>query len=173
MARTKPWEVSDEVWERVRPLIPEAPSHARGGRRRMDDRKAFEAIVYVLRTGIQWNALPRELGASSTVHDGFQEWERVGSFKAIWPGGLREYDDFWLSMSSLGRGTEPLLAQSLASSPRSVGKEGGELSCFPSSGLCSTHLRQGRGFRISFKTPSSRVVAKPTMILAPKLLPNA
>jgi len=52
MARTKPWEVSDEVWERVRPLIPEAPSHARGGRRRMDDRKAFEAIVYVLRTGI-------------------------------------------------------------------------------------------------------------------------
>jgi transposase len=50
MARTKPWEVSDEVWERVRPLIPAAPSHAKGGRRRMDDRKAFEAIVYVLRT---------------------------------------------------------------------------------------------------------------------------
>ena len=78
MARTKPWEVSDEVWERVRPLIPAAPSHAKGGRRRMDDRKAFEAIVYVLRTGIQWNALPRELGASSTVHDRFQEWERAG-----------------------------------------------------------------------------------------------
>lgn len=54
MARTKPWEVSDEVWERVRPLIPAAPSHAKGGRRRMDDRKAFEALVYVLRTGIQW-----------------------------------------------------------------------------------------------------------------------
>jgi putative transposase len=52
MARTKPWEVSDEVWERVRPLIPPAPSYAKGGRRRMDDRKAFEAIVYVLRTGI-------------------------------------------------------------------------------------------------------------------------
>jgi putative transposase len=45
MARTKPWEVSDEVWKRVRPLIPAAPSHAKGGRRRMDDRKAFEAIV--------------------------------------------------------------------------------------------------------------------------------
>jgi putative transposase of IS4/5 family DUF4096 len=54
MTRTKPWEVSDEVWERVRPLIPAAPSHAKGGRRRMDDRKAFEAIVSVLRTGIQW-----------------------------------------------------------------------------------------------------------------------
>jgi transposase len=37
----------------------------------MPDQQAFAAIVYVLRTGIQWNALPRELGASSTVHDRF------------------------------------------------------------------------------------------------------
>ena len=74
MARTKPWTVSDEFWEKVEPLVPPAPSHAKGGRTRMDDRKAFAAIVYVLRTGIQWNALPRELGARrSTVHDRFQE----------------------------------------------------------------------------------------------------
>jgi putative transposase len=59
----------------------------------MDDRKAFEAIVYVLRTGIQWNALPREVGASSTVHERFQEWERAGFFKALWQAGLSEYDD--------------------------------------------------------------------------------
>jgi putative transposase len=59
----------------------------------MDDRKAFEAIVYVLRTGIQWNALPREVGASSTVHDRFQAWERAGFFKALWQAGLSEYDD--------------------------------------------------------------------------------
>jgi putative transposase len=84
MARTNPWEVSDEVWERVHPLIPAAPSHTKGGRCRMEDRKAFEAIVYVLRTGIQWNALPREIGASSTVHDRFQAWERAGFFKALW-----------------------------------------------------------------------------------------
>src|SRR5258708_40028940 len=95
MARTKPWEVSDAWWEQVRPLIPPAPSHAKGGRRRMEDRKAFEAIVYVLRTGIQWTALPRELGASSTVHERFQEWERAGLSKALWQtavsaeGGLK------------------------------------------------------------------------------------
>src|SRR5260370_23885349 len=93
MERTKPWEVSDEVWERVCPLIPAASSHAKGGRPRMDDRKAFEAIIYVLRTGIQWNALPRELGASSTVHDRFQEWERAGLFLALWQAGLKEYDE--------------------------------------------------------------------------------
>ena len=93
MPRTRPWEVSDELWEQVRPLIPPAPSHAKGGRPRLDDRQAFEAIVYVLRTGIQWNALPRELGASSTVHDRFQEWERAGLFQAVWQAGVSEYDD--------------------------------------------------------------------------------
>ena len=59
----------------------------------MDDRQAFAAIIYVLRTGIQWNALPRELGASSTVHDRFQEWEQAGFFKALWQAGLEEYDE--------------------------------------------------------------------------------
>ena len=59
----------------------------------MDDRKAFEAIVYVLRTGIQWNALPREVGASSTVHDRFQEWEAKGLFKTLWQVGLEEDDE--------------------------------------------------------------------------------
>ena len=93
MPRTHPWEVRDELWEQVHPLIPPAPSHAKGGRPRMPDREAFAAIVYVLRTGLQWNALPRELGASSTVHDRFQEWERAGFFKAVWQAGLSEYDD--------------------------------------------------------------------------------
>jgi putative transposase len=78
---------------KVQPLIPPAPSHAKGGRPRLEDRRAFEAIVYVLRTGIQWNALPRELGASSTIHDRFQEWEQAGFFKALWQAGLHEYDD--------------------------------------------------------------------------------
>ncbi len=73
MARSYPWKVTGQFWEKVKSLLPPAPSHAKGGRPRMDDRAAFEVIVYVLRTGIQWNALPRELGASSTVHDRFQE----------------------------------------------------------------------------------------------------
>lgn len=93
MARTKPWTVSDELWERTKPLVPPTPSHAKGGRTRMDDRKAFEAIVYILRTGIQWNALPREMGASSTVHDRFQEWVGKGFFEALHGGGLTEYDE--------------------------------------------------------------------------------
>ncbi|EFH79532.1 IS5 family transposase [Ktedonobacter racemifer] len=93
MARTYPWKVSDAFWEGVKPLLPATPSHAKGGRPRMDDRRAFEAIIYILRTGIQWNALPRELGASSTVHDRFQEWEQAGFFMALWQAGLCMYDE--------------------------------------------------------------------------------
>jgi putative transposase len=93
MARTEPWRVSDEFWEKVQPLIPPAPSHAKGGRTRMDDREAFAAMIYVLRTGIQWNALPREMGASSTVHDRYQEWERLGFFEELWRAGILKYDE--------------------------------------------------------------------------------
>lgn len=59
----------------------------------MSDRQAFAAIVYVLRTGLQWNALPRELGASSTVHDRFQEWEQAGLFRLLWQVSLQSYDE--------------------------------------------------------------------------------
>ena len=63
-----------------------------GGRPRIGDRRTFAAIIYVLRTGIQWNALPKELGASSTVHDRFQEWEKQHFFQAHgprWTYGVR------------------------------------------------------------------------------------
>lgn len=58
----------------------------------MSDRRAFEAIVFVLRTGIQWKELPREFGSSSSVHKRFQQWERAGFFLRIWQAGLAEYD---------------------------------------------------------------------------------
>ncbi len=93
MARTKPWEVSEEFWSGVEPLVPRPPSRAKGGKPRTPDREVFSAIVYVLRTGIQWNALPREIGASSTVHDRFQEWVREGFFERLHEAGLMEYDE--------------------------------------------------------------------------------
>lgn len=57
----------------------------------MADRDALNAIFYVLRTGIQWKALPRCLGASSTVHDRFQLWVEQGVFELMWELGLKEY----------------------------------------------------------------------------------
>ena len=46
----------------------------------MPDRDAFFTIFYVLRTGMPWKALPRCLGAGSTVHDRFQKWRKAGVF---------------------------------------------------------------------------------------------
>ena len=93
MARTKPWTVSDEFWERVEPLIPPAPSHAKGGRPRIPDRKAFEAMIYVLRTGIQWNALPKEMGASSTGMSAFKNGSERDCSSGCGSGELAHYDE--------------------------------------------------------------------------------
>ena len=64
-----------------------------GGRKPKSARLVFEAVVYVLRTGCQWKALPKEcFGSASAIHKRFLEWERAGLFEAIWATGLAEYD---------------------------------------------------------------------------------
>jgi putative transposase len=93
MARTKPWELSDAVWERAAPLLPPQKAHPKGGRPPRDDRQMLGAMLYVLRTGLQWNALPREIGASTTVYDRFRAWERAGVFARLWAAGLEEFDE--------------------------------------------------------------------------------
>jgi putative transposase len=95
----------------------------------MDDRAAFEAITYILRTGIQWNALPRELGASSTVHDRFQEWEQKGFFLKLWQAGLQEYDELegiqWEWQAVDGAMTKaPLGKVATGANPTDHGKSG-------------------------------------------------
>jgi transposase len=96
-------KVSDAFWQRVEPLVPERPGRPSkkkfqrrpgGGRKPKDARTVFEAIVYVLRTGCQWKALPKErFGSGSAVHKRFLEWERAGFFCALWQMGLAECDD--------------------------------------------------------------------------------
>jgi len=86
------YEIPDVLWDRIKPLLPSRKKKKKAGRPRMDDRRAMSAIFYVLRTGCQWNALPKSLGASSTVHDRFQEWRKAGVFRRMWIDGLSIYD---------------------------------------------------------------------------------
>ena len=86
------YEIPDVIWNRIIPLLPPPKKKKKVGRPRMNDRKAMNAIFYVLRTGCQWNALPRSLGASSTVHDRFQDWRKAGVFKRMWIDGLSVYN---------------------------------------------------------------------------------
>ena len=64
--------VRDEVWEAVEPLLPELPEQVGPGRRRVPDRRAFNAIVFVMVTGIAWRHVPGELGCS-----GVTAWRRL------------------------------------------------------------------------------------------------
>ena len=80
--RLPAWEVSDAFWQRVEPLLPERQRESDkeyvrkpgGGRKPKDARLVFEAIVYVLRTGCQWKALPSErFGSPSAIHKRYLE----------------------------------------------------------------------------------------------------
>jgi len=81
----------ESLWLAVEPLLPEELPKPKGGRPRMPNRQAFFAMFYLLRTGRLWNALPRQIGASSTVHDCFQEWRRTGVFEKLWTSDLLQY----------------------------------------------------------------------------------
>ena len=87
------YQISDALWKRIVPLLPRPKPKKKAGRPRMDDRQAMTAIFYVLRTGIQWKALPRSLGAASTVHDRFQAWEAARVFRRLWQARLEAYDE--------------------------------------------------------------------------------
>lgn len=51
------YQIPDELWERLQPLLPPVMPKPKGGRPRMDDRQALDAIFYVLCTGCQWKAM--------------------------------------------------------------------------------------------------------------------
>jgi transposase len=76
-----PSDIADEEWALVAPLIPPAK---RGGRRRgIDVREVLNAIFYVLSTGCQWKALPKDLPAKSTAHAYFMLWDWDGTLDRI------------------------------------------------------------------------------------------
>ena len=78
------WQVRDELWEVIEPLLPEHHPDPRGGRPRVDDRVCFGAVLFVLFTGIAWRHLPRELGCSpATAHRRLGDWQRAGVFAAL------------------------------------------------------------------------------------------
>jgi transposase len=77
--------ISDELWRLVEPLLPHHERSPQGGRPRVDDRAALTGIVFVLKTGIAWNALPTEMGCGSgpTCWRRLQEWQRAGVWEAL------------------------------------------------------------------------------------------
>jgi transposase len=95
VAEVRYWGMPDALWARIEPLLPPGKPHPLGCHRsRVDNRRAMDAIFFVLRTGCQWNAL-RATGicSSSSAHRRFQEWSAAGVFEQLWALGLQEYDE--------------------------------------------------------------------------------
>ena len=74
-------DLTDEEWALVAPIIP--PPKRGGGKRTVDIREVINGIFYVLWTGCQWKALPKEFPAKSTVHWYFMLWDWDGTLERL------------------------------------------------------------------------------------------
>ncbi len=87
------WQVPDELWARLEPLILELDPPKKTGRRRIEARAALDAIIFRLRSGCQWNRLPNSFPDDSSVHRTFQRWEALGLFEELWATLLLECEE--------------------------------------------------------------------------------
>jgi len=100
------WRIPDALWKQMEPLLPPGKKHPLGCHNpRVPNRDAMNAILFVLRTGCQWNALNGTgICSSSSAHRRFLEWMEAGVFVKFWRRGLLQYGALkginwtWLSM---------------------------------------------------------------------------
>jgi len=65
-------DLTDEEWELIEPEIP--PAKPGGNKRTVDIREVVNGLMYILSTGCQWSAIPKDFPAKSTIHDYFDRW---------------------------------------------------------------------------------------------------
>jgi transposase len=94
MATTRAsWELPEELWQLLEPRLPVLNAQ-RGRPRQVDLKRIAAGIFFLLRTGIQWQALPRErFGPASTVYYYFRQWEEAGVFEDVWAAALAAFDE--------------------------------------------------------------------------------
>ena len=129
---TSSFQISDELWQVLAPLLPQrVNTHPLGGGRpRVPDRTCANGIFYVLRIGCQWKALDATgICSGSTAHLRFQEWVAAGVFLELWRVGLESYDELkgldwsWLSLD-VAMTKSPLGGEKTGPNPTDQGKRG-------------------------------------------------
>jgi transposase len=76
-----PSDVTDAEWSLIARLIP--PAKRGGNKRTVNVRDVVEGLLYILSTGCQWRAIPKDLPPRSTLHRYFQRWEWDGTLRRI------------------------------------------------------------------------------------------
>jgi len=82
-------DLTDAQWQALEPLL---PKQGRMGRPRADDRRTVNGILYVLRTGCRWDALPRQYGSYVTCWRRLGIWQRDGTWDRVWRALLKALD---------------------------------------------------------------------------------
>jgi len=88
-------QLTDAQWAKIQPLLPPLPRRKDGrGRPWAEDRKCLEGILWILRTGAQWKALPdaKEYASATTCWRRLNWWEERGLWLKIWRAFLAELD---------------------------------------------------------------------------------
>jgi transposase len=76
-----PSDLTDGEWALVKPLIP--PAKRGGNKRTVNVREVVNALMYILSTGCQWRAMPKDLPPRSTVYDYLDLWDWDGTLNRI------------------------------------------------------------------------------------------
>lgn len=77
--------LTDELWALIEPLLPKRPPKPVGGRPPLEDRVVLTGILFVLRTGIPWEYLPKEMGCGSgmTCWRRLRDWQEAGVWSKV------------------------------------------------------------------------------------------
>jgi len=111
-----PSDLTDDEWALVEPLIP--PAKRGGNKRSVNVREVVNGLMYILSTGCQWAAIPKDLAPRSTVHDYFARWD--------WDGTLARLHEalYQQCREQAGRDASPTAAIIYSQSVKSAEKGG-------------------------------------------------
>jgi transposase len=84
--------LTDEQWKKIEPLLPVFKRSKKGGPKPKDNRRIFEGILWVLRTGARWKDLPERYPSPSTCWRRLRQWEDEGVWEALWRAFLGQLD---------------------------------------------------------------------------------
>ena len=121
--------VTDELWKVIEPLLPEEPP--KGGRPRIDDRAVLTGILFVLKTGIPWEMVPKEMdcGSGMTRWRRLKEWHEAGVWERLHRRLLDRFrrsgpDRLGEGFFGLGKRSRPRGGQKTGANPTDKGKQG-------------------------------------------------
>ena len=138
-----PSDLTDEEWSIVGPLIPNAKGG--GNKRTIDVRAVLDGVMYILPTGCQWAALPKDLPPRSTVNDYLRRWDEDRTLDRI------HHALYVLCREQAGREASPTAAIIDSQSVKSAEKGGPASTCRATTRVRRSRARSGT----SWSTPKA------------------